>query len=72
MERALAWESGDPDDCRDSAVGSLGRTPGLSEFPQSPFLLRVHGSVRAESFNYNSSGHSRIRHRANTLGHFLT
>lgn len=32
----------------------LGRTPGLPESPQSPFLLQVQGSVRAHSLLYQA------------------
>lgn len=32
-------------------LSPLGRAPGLSEFPQSPFLLQVHGLAGAKSFN---------------------
>lgn len=42
-------------------LSPLGRAPGLSEFPQSPFLLQVHGLAGAKSFNHNRSGPLGIR-----------
>ena len=55
-------------------LSPLGRAPGLSEFPQSPFLLQVHGLARAKSFNHNRGGHLCIRHCAKhrmAFSHFL-
>ena len=37
----------------------LGRTPRLPESPQSPFLLQVQGSVRAQSFVSGTHKHFR-------------